>query len=280
MKEELTQEQDDVLHGVMRRVKDRVTQTTVGGLAGSGKSVLMGAIRDRLRKEGMQVTVCAPTGKAVDVLHAKGMDEATTLHSQFNRMAGKKMAKHKIIREDGTVIEIETVEEMLWKRKKPDYYDVLLVDESSMVGGKIYKDVMAVGRPVVYVGDHGQLPPVSKEVVNVMADPDFRLEYVHRHAGDIARFAHHLRQGRDPVTFACRDGSVIFSDVKEAEQVICGTNRSRLNYNRDYRKVRGWSGPVQVGERLVSLKNAPKPRHLQRHRSNVNGGTGQYYCLE
>jgi hypothetical protein len=48
-----------------------------------------------------------------------------------------------------------------------------LVDEASMVSRELYEDLLSFGRPVIFCGDHGQLPPVGQHV-NPMARPQHR----------------------------------------------------------------------------------------------------------
>ena len=82
--------------------------------------------------------------------------------------------------------------------------------------GRSSLDLLTFGLPIIAVGDHGQLEPITdekEEVVlrskdgkrervppfNLMANPDITLETIHRNAGEIAWFAEHVRKGRDPL---------------------------------------------------------------------------------
>jgi exodeoxyribonuclease-5 len=120
---------------------------------------------------------------------------------------------------------------------------------------------------IIAVGDHGQLPPVQgpdEEPFNLMADPDIRLEQIHRNAGDIARFAEHLRNGKPAYGFKPKDGTVLICGkdqpmerlpVMTADRVICGRNRTRAEINHFYRTEKGLDGKVVVGEKVMCLKN-------------------------
>ncbi len=152
------------------------------------------------------------------------------------------------------------------KRKKN--FDILLVDEASMIPQDVFQHLMSLERHIIYFGDHGQLPPIKNSgTVSVMDEKnlDFRLETIHRNAGDIKHFGHWLNAGKMPHEFRCTDGSVRFIstasrmiDLDKKTQFICGTNKTRVALNDDFREHLGLSGPPRKGDRLISLKNDVK----------------------
>jgi exodeoxyribonuclease-5 len=109
---ELTKEQDQILQGVRALIDDQQIQT-VGGYAGTGKSVLLVALYHLLTEEGFHVQVCAPTGKAADVLKRKGVANAATIHSALYSLAGihEKVVKQTV---RGKPVEVAVVESMDW----------------------------------------------------------------------------------------------------------------------------------------------------------------------
>jgi len=175
----LTKEQQDVVRNVVRDVTKKEKQIcTIGGLAGVGKSFTISFLSQILKN----FAICAYTGKAANVLRKKGLS-ATTIHSLIYKPEGW-----------GNHVEFVLIppNEFL--------YDGFIVDESSMVSEDIYNDLLSFNKPVVFVGDHGQLEPVGS-AFNVMANPMYRLETVHRNAGEIAHFAEHIRKGKSPNSF-------------------------------------------------------------------------------
>jgi exodeoxyribonuclease-5 len=99
-----------------------------------------------------------------------------------------------------------------------------------------------------------------------METPDYTLEEIHRNAGDIAKFAEHLRKGYSSRGFKCSDGSVEFifdkklsdDQLIEADQVICAFNKTRTEINKRIRNIRGHTGTVAVGEKVMCLRNNRK----------------------
>ena len=66
-----------------------------------------------------------------------------------------------------------------------------------MVGEEMANDLLAFGKPILVLGDPGQLPPIKGEGAFTNAAPDVMLDEIHRQAGDsaILRLATMARQG-------------------------------------------------------------------------------------
>lgn len=188
--------------------------------------------------------VCAFTGKAANVLRKKGI-EAKTIHSliykpvlEYGRLVGFEMADRKELGCTG-----------------------FIVDEASMVSKDIYRDLCSYGLPIIPIGDHGQLEPVGSDF-NLMEKPDYTLEEIHRNAGNIAHFAEHLRFGRPARRFTeCeevwfRPQRRLFDEhLLEVDQIICAYNSTRVEMNSRIRSALGRTGILNVGERVMCLKN-------------------------
>ena len=55
-----------------------------------------------------------------------------------------------------------------------------------MVGDEMARDLLAFGKPVLVLGDPGQLPPVKGEGAFTRDAPDVMLTEIHRQAGESA----------------------------------------------------------------------------------------------
>lgn len=236
---DLTVEQSAVLYHLHDGIEQNILQQTLGGYAGTGKTTLV----RYLKNLHPNFAVCAFTGKAANVLRRRGI-HATTIHSLIYTPDK---------RDDGTVEFI----------LKPILEcDGLIVDEASMVSEDLYHDLSAFNIPIVWIGDHGQLEPVGTDF-NLMKKPMYKLETIHRNAGEIAQFAQHLRQGRPAAAFN-GDGSQIefgtYWDVTpkqyaEADQVICAFNKVRVRTNNKIREHLGYTNLLEVGEKVMCLQN-------------------------
>jgi exodeoxyribonuclease-5 len=250
---QLTPEQRQAADALVLGICQGKQVQTLGGYAGTGKSTLIKSLVKRVPG----VAVCAPTGKAADVLRRKGIHDASTIHGLIYRP-----------------IETEVFDEKLKRRVMQVSFEHvggivlsgIIVDEASMVGRQVYEDLLRFQLPVVFIGDHGQLEPVESSNFNLMADPQYRLETIHRNAGEIARFADHLRQGRRSDGFRREAGGQVELVTArqigvenlplKTDQMICAFNKTRVKVNGIIRDALGREGPLPgVGERVMCLRN-------------------------
>jgi exodeoxyribonuclease-5 len=237
---DLTAEQKHVIDMLVKGVKAQKPLQTLGGYAGTGKTTIVRTLRNRLNR----FKVCAFTGKAADVLKRKGVD-ASTIHSLIYEPR------------------VDSVGNVEFALKEALDCDGIIVDEASMVSREIYKDLESFEIPLICVGDHGQLPPVSSNGYNLMENPEYRLEQVHRNAGDIAHFANHIREGKDPQDFPKSDQIAFVYDTRsdllsEVDQVICAYNATRVKLNQQIRTKLGYKNLIQVGEKVMCLRNSKR----------------------
>ncbi len=233
-----------------------------GGLAGTGKTTIVSYIVETLESSGHVVFVAAPTGKAAHVLRQKGVD-ATTLHSLiYESRYTAKGWKH-------------TLRESL-----PDC-DLLIIDEASMLSRQLVRDAESFGVPVLYVGDHGQLEPVGDDP-EIMRSCDVKLETIHRQAegSSIIRFAHAMRSGLPGRPYAGNEVELapafVRRHLREADVVICGFRRTRVQLNAAIRNVRGFAGPDPlVGETVICLANAKIDKGPSEGEQIFNGLCGR-----
>jgi hypothetical protein len=134
-------------HGVQR----------LAGYAGTGKSVLLAATARALAAAGITYQVVCPTGKAAARVRSLGIN-ASTIHSWMYIPVTDKQGKLKHFR-------LRTDLDL------PPRF-VLLLDESSMLGPKIYLDIESImkpglpGRSILLFGDSYQLPPVLNSEIS------------------------------------------------------------------------------------------------------------------
>lgn len=225
------------------------------GFAGTGKTTLARALTDDVNGK---VVFGAFTGKAALVLSSKGCTGASTIHSMI----------YKLVRDEDTGIEYFKL-----NNKGPAARaDLIVIDEVSMVDEKVGRDLLSLERPVLVLGDPAQLPPVKGTGFFTEAEPDVMLTEIHRQAKEspIIHMATKVRQGG---RLNCGEyaGCRVMrnfedTDLAEADQVICGLNRTRQAGNDHLRRLLGITAPHPVeGDRLICLKN-------DRNKGILNGG--------
>lgn len=244
---QLTDEQKQVVRGIIKSL-DNNQVVTMGGLAGTGKSTISKVLLEALAAKNKTFSSAAFTGKATNVLRKKGI-AASTIHS--------------------CIYSPETdpvTHETSWVRKTnkevTSQIDGFLIDEASMVSKEIHEDLVSFGIPIIYVGDHGQLEPIGSKF-NLMENPMFRLETVHRNAGEIAHFAQHLRLGNEARTFDGQTNVQIISEsaiedkhLAAVDQIIVAFNKTRVKINnrvRCHKKIDATF--IAKGEKIICLRN-------------------------
>lgn len=219
----------------------------LGGYAGTGKTTLI----KHLRNGGLKGywVVAAFTGKAVHVLQRKGI-RASTIHALI----------YNVVQVGKGQVEFELKQQL-----DPDA-DGIIIDEASMVSGELLKDLKSFGKPIIFVGDPGQLPPVSKDNPNIMRKPNFTLQTVHRQAAEspIIQFATRVRLGGDNYridyheepNLVIRRKALKASQAVEFDQIICATNKVKASLNEKMRAYKDLPfASIAVGEKLICLKN-------------------------
>lgn len=261
---ELSEDQKDAFDQIIEWYKSGTNLTlSLGGYAGSGKTTLISYLR-QFFGERIKVAFMCYTGKATSVLRRKlndqnllyrfPQDTCSTIHSSI----------YQPIIEDDEIIE--------WILKSSIDCDIIIVDESSMISKEIYEDLTSYGKSILFVGDHGQLPPIGDNF-DLMQNPDIRLEKIHRLAENnpiiqlsiVARNEGFIDYGyygdsvakvskKDPLITEFIKNSGTFSDTA----ILCGFNKTRVKINKKIRDFFKHSDinnfPVQ-GERVICLKN-------------------------
>jgi exodeoxyribonuclease V len=256
---------------------------TVGGLAGSGKSTLIGVFAVNTN---LHVAYATFTGRAASVLQRKlkAANIATTsvLSEDLQGktpVASKRLPVcttiHSLLYKP--VIHTETDELLGWTTRESlkEKFDLICIDEASMVSDEIFHDLERFDIPILAVGDHGQLPPVMASG-DLMQNPVLRLEKIHRQSlgNPIIELAHTIRnEGRfdeglhgDRIRFLPKGQTMgVIADAYRGLPperlgdvgVLCWTNKNRVQLNGLARKARGISGAPAKGEQVICLRNKP-----------------------
>lgn len=154
------------------------------GGPGTGKSTATRAVADLAERLGLDVGLCAPTGKAARRLGEVTGRGASTIHRLLG--FGPAGFRHNHL--------------------EPAPYDLLIVDEVSMCGDALMLSLLSAvgaGARVLLVGDTDQLPPVDAGLplhALTHTAPTVRLQTVYRQAAQnpIIRAAHDLLHGSAP----------------------------------------------------------------------------------
>ena len=248
---ELTRKQEEGLKIVLDRYKHKEPYSCIAGFAGTGKSTLVTHIIDALGIDKNLVCYAAYTGKAANVLHRKGCQNAQTLH---------RLIYHSYPRNDGTFFH---------KIKRPldRPYKLIVIDEISMVPEEMWQILLSHGIHVLCLGDPGQLPPVKAISNTVLDHPHIFFDEVIRQAqsSDIYRLSMEIREHKPLNYFMGEEARILsWNDFMNnqgmlgwADQIICAKNVTRININHKMRHdLYGWDDPLpQPGDKIICLRN-------------------------
>ncbi|MFW9871718.1 MAG: ATP-dependent RecD-like DNA helicase [Candidatus Thorarchaeota archaeon] len=251
----------------------------VGGYAGTGKTTLICELRKQLEKQRrISVAFLTFTGKASSVLKTKlnankiyyPDDYIGTIHGFIYQPETKWDKKLKTFVITG------------WKRRSKDqiWTDLFIIDEASMVSKEIWKDLLSYNRPIIAVGDHGQLPPIGEDF-NLMKNADYKLLEIHRQAlnSPIIKLSKIAREeGYIPHKIYSPNVFKVRWDTKQRKKIwdninftskdliiLCGFNTTRANINDRIRKKLGLASRIPYpDEKVVCLKN--------NHRADIMNG--------
>ena len=245
---QLNKKQEQGLFVAVQRYKNREKYTCISGYAGSGKSTLVRFIVQALPgvDPEQDVVYATFTGKAAQVLLKKGNKNVSTLH---------KLLFESLPRADGT-----------WFRRPVDHipYKVIVVDEVSMVPQSMIDQIFRHDVYLIALGDPFQLPPISKDDINTLLDrPHVFLDEIHRQAqeSEIIRVSMDIREGKPLELLNGKEVKIFnpaeFTDsmLLWADQVLVGTNATRINLNNTMRSLLGRDGGPQDGDKVICLRN-------------------------
>ena len=254
-----------IIDPVLHTPKEYVT---IGGYAGTGKTYVITEIAKTIKQKWKHYDTAfvTYTGKASSILRQRlyeqgiydGSDYIGTIHSLIYK---PKTVYNKILHRHVVVG---------WRLKDDITSDFILIDEASMVSKSIWEDLLSFNKPIIAVGDHGQLPPVGDNF-KLLSKPDYELKTVHRQAehSPIIALSKFIREnGYIPKVVISKkvfklewghpDCNRLWDSIDFDESVValCGFNYSRVNLNKMIRKRINFNKPDPYpGERIICLKN-------------------------
>ncbi|MDD3172087.1 MAG: AAA family ATPase [Herbinix sp.] len=155
----------------------------IAGAAGTGKTTLVKYIIEELGLDDDEVLFMAYVGKAALQLIRKGT-RAKTIHSVIYEPYDAPVldANGNKIKDEATGRELTRV--IFKKRKNIDpNIRLMVIDEGSMVGEDIAKDLLSFNIPIIVLGDLNQLPPVLQKPY-FLKKPDVILTQIYRQKED------------------------------------------------------------------------------------------------
>lgn len=233
------------------------------GGPGTGKTTTLNGIISLYEKQGYQVMIAAPTGRAAQRISDLTGYEAKTIHRLLEvgfDMAGKPVFRH--------------------YENNPLSCDVIIIDEMSMVDVLLFANLLRALRltcKIIMVGDSDQLPSVGagnvlKDLIDSGRVPVVALTHIFRQAQQscIVTNAHKIILGEYPDLQQKQADFFFFQRLRteEATQLILDLVGTRLPNAYHYRPMediqvitpsrKGLMGVIELNRRLQALLNPPE----------------------
>ena len=169
----------------------------ITGSAGTGKTTLIINVLYKLvalqllesfKLINIKILCLAMTHKALSIIkkyYKKHKDlESPNINITFSTIASFRNLR----------LDIETNKYLQVEQIKNDYYDVIIIDECSMVDNESYNDFNLYYKgKIIYIGDIHQLPPINQDesqafqIINKI-----NLDFTYRFGGDILHYANNI----------------------------------------------------------------------------------------
>ena len=230
------------------------------GGPGTGKTTTVNAILALYAAMYDRVALCAPTGRAAKRLSELTHHAASTIHRLLE-----------VDYSTGNVRFIHNEKNLL-------KYDVIILDEMSMVDVKLFQALLAAARyhcRIIMVGDADQLPSVGPgnilgEILRADVVPTVRLTDIFRQAQKslIVQNAHRIVEGQMPQKGGAQDDFfMIEANGLACQKLVCDLVSTRLPKAYGFDPVRdiqvlcptkvGPTGSVELNKRLQEILNPP-----------------------
>lgn len=237
------------------------------GKAGTGKSVVLNDIINRLNLNPENVLPMAYTGQAAIVMRTKGMMNACTCHSGLfepvempviDKMTGK------VVMDEQFNVPMTTL-----KFVPKSFFDssikLFVIDEAWMVPKSFRKYIENTGIKTIVTGDSGQLPPIADEPAYLVDGNIYHLNQLMRQNADspLIYLADRARNGKPIEVGEYGYVTVIYEDevndmmMNMADIILCGKNKTRDNINKYVREniYKHKTDYPMFKERLICRKN-------------------------
>ena len=263
----LTAKQEAGLNIAVARYKAHEPWTCIAGYAGTGKSTLVKFIITALNLQPEDVAYVTFTGKAASVLRHKGCPNAMTAHKLL--YYSKRLPNGKFIFTPRPILEKD--------------YKIIVVDEISMLPKDLWDLLLTHKVYIIACGDPFQLPPINKNTDNHILDtPHIFLDEIMRQAqeSEIIRLTMDIREGKTINYTKGNEIQVVSpNDVIDgmyswADQIICATNRKRLEINNYMRAAAGRGELPENGDKIIACRNCWDIIDSTGENALVNGTIG------
>lgn len=233
------------------------------GPAGTGKSVVLNAIAERLGMQSNRIAPMSYTGQAATVMRLKGFPNSKTVHSWLYEPVETYLTDKfgNIVYDNYLNRPITTIE---FVPKILNDIDIMFIDEGGTTPFSMKSVIEEKNKKIIVAGDLGQLPPVNDKPAYLVDGEIHHLTEIMRQKtnSNILYLADRARHGLPINCGFYGDVLVIEEDdlsddmILHSDIVVCGTNKTRDYLNKKVRSLLGIRTDIPMqGERVICRKN-------------------------
>lgn len=192
----------------------------INGLAGTGKTTIVEAVVKIL--DNAKVGTCALSAKAAQRIEEVTKRPSYTIHRMFGF---HKTSVHKALKNRKESYYLQNPNED--DKKKPyQKYNVIVLDEASMVNGTIFLELLnhtKMGSKIIILGDPGQLTAIGNcsvfnDLINSKIVPSKTLTKIHRQAQKSAMITESINvRMQNPIYTDTFRGAKIMGELEDLE---------------------------------------------------------------
>ena len=168
------------------------------GSAGTGKTTVITHFLNNPKFSDYKIAFSATTNKAVSVLKQMSpfQDDNKYTYLTIHKLLN---IKRKISKDGKEEFNIVQDNKKLLKSLSIYEYDIVIIDESSMLSNEIIDSLRSLKKfkgKVIFIGDTAQLPPVNEYsfLFEIKEFPSYELKEIMRYKGKIVNLANSVRQ--------------------------------------------------------------------------------------
>lgn len=286
----LNSEQQKALESIDTFLRSKQKLYILEGFAGTGKTTVITTLLSSRKFYSKDVVMSATTNKAVSVLQSMFANKYE--HIDFKTI--HKLCKIKrIIGFNGDIsFNLNESPNNSTKRKSIFNYDIIIIDECSMISQKILSLIVSLSNrikgKIIFLGDRYQLPPVNETISEVFKLPitSSKLNKIIRCSDNVVEFAGRIRNsidtGKNISTKGCKGDDLIcfkkgniwldqyiqFFNPNNNDILLAYTNSRCRDINKYIRKnIYGdLSNETYIPNEIIVFNNFYKETPLTLHR--------------
>lgn len=199
------------------------------GKAGTGKTTIISRLFRESDQLDKKIVLSAPTNKAVSVLQKFMENDFKNI--DFKTIHKLCKIKRKITNDGNMVFNFNESPED--EKKSIYHYDVIVVDEASMISMEIFMMLTNLSKKIkgkiIFVGDTCQLPPINEPFSKVF-DPNFNYDIESFTLNRIERYKNNILKLSDRVIDSIKNGTQItLKGLKDTSLIVYKNNNEWLD---------------------------------------------------